>query len=136
MPEWASALQPQCEPCPQHAYCYPNLETVCEPDFVLTPHPLSVNGLLPFAPTCEPDSEKVRRIKQVADFAVESELRERNAKYECGEIKKPHVSEEELKATVSVQRSKRMTDEEFDELWDNALGEIVGREEVTSKVDG
>jgi len=136
VPEWASTLQPQCEPCPQHAYCYPNLETVCEPDFVLHPHPLSLNGLLPLPPTCEPDSEKVRKIKQVADFAVENGLRERNAKYECGEVKKPEITEEELKATVSAKRSKRMSDEEFNELWESALGEIIGREEVSSKVDG
>jgi len=136
IPDWASTLQPQCEPCPQHAYCYPNLETVCEPDFVLHPHPLSLHGLLPLPPTCEPDSEKVRKIKQVADFAVENGLRERNAKYECGEVKKPEITEEELKATVSAKRSKRMSDEEFNELWESALGEIIGREEVTSKIDG
>ena len=136
IPEWASALQPQCEPCPQHAYCYPDLKTVCEADFVLTPHPLSFGGLVPLPPTCEPDSDKVRKIKQVADFAVENELRERNAKYECGEIKKPEIAEPALKATVSAKRSKRMTDEEFNELWESAIGEIIGREEVVSQVDG
>lgn len=136
IPEWASFLQPQCEPCPQHAYCYPNLRTQCESDFILTPHPLSAAGLLPLPPTCEPDSEKVRRIKKVADYAVETDLRTRNAKFECGEATTAEISEPELKKIVSAKRSKRMTDQEFDELWGPAIGEIVGREEVKTKVKG
>ena len=134
IPEWASFLQPQCEPCPQHAYCYPELRTVCEPDFILTHHPLSLGGVLPLAPTCEPDSEKVRRIKTVADVIVEQELRTRNAQYECGETISPDVSEPDLKQTLSARRSKRMTDEEFNELWGPAIGEVVGREEVETRI--
>lgn len=136
LPEWASFAQPQCEPCPQHAYCYPDLKTVCEPDFILTSHPLSLGGLVPLPPTCEPDSDKVRKIKSVADFTVESELRTRNAQYECGETTTPEVAEPELKVTMSAKKSKRMTDEEFDDLWGSAIGEVVGREEVESRVDG
>ncbi|GAB7346621.1 hypothetical protein MBLNU459_g1759t1 [Dothideomycetes sp. NU459] len=136
IPDWASFLQPQCEPCPQHAYCYADLKTVCEQDFILTPHPLSAGGLVPLPPTCEPDSEKVRKIKAVADFAVDSELRSRNAQYECGEAASPEISEPELKKMVSAKRSRRMTDEEFDELWGSAIGEVVGREEVVSKIEG
>src|SRR5690606_24689987 len=34
-PQWAEVIEPQCEPCPQHATCYPNFETSCETDFVL-----------------------------------------------------------------------------------------------------
>lgn len=135
IPEWASFVRPECEPCPQHAYCYQDLRTVCEPDFVLTPHPLSFGGLVPLAPSCEPDSDKVRKIKAVADFAVESELRTRNAQYECGETATPEISEPELKTVVSAKRSKRMTDAEFEDLWGSAMGEIVGREEVESKVE-
>jgi len=130
IPEWASFIQPQCEPCPQHAYCYPDLRTVCEPDFVLTQHPLSLGGLVPLAPTCEPDGEKVRKVKAVADHAVEKELREHNAAYECGTVSTPYVEDKVLKETVSAKRSKRMTDQEFNELWGLAIGEIAGREEV------
>ncbi|PNS16107.1 hypothetical protein CAC42_4508 [Sphaceloma murrayae] len=136
VPDWASALRPECEPCPQHAYCYADLRTVCEPDFVLTPHPLSLGGAIPLPPTCEPDGEKARRVKAVADFAVEKELRERNAKYECGEIKTPEIEVEELKATVSTKRSRKMSDQEFEDLWASALPEIMGRDEVVSGSDG
>ncbi|KAF4551443.1 Man1-Src1p-C-terminal domain-containing protein [Elsinoe fawcettii] len=136
IPEWASAVRPQCEPCPQHAYCYADLKTVCEPDFVLTLHPLSLGGLVPLPPTCEPDGEKARRVKAVADFAVEKELREHNAKFECGEVKSAEVPVEELKTAVASKRSRKMSDKEFDELWESALGEIMGRDEVVSGSDG
>ena len=142
-PEWATILQPQCEPCPQHAYCYETMETRCEHDFVLNPHPLSLGGLIPLPPTCEPDGEKARRVKAVADRAVE-ELRERRAKWECGdlvdekgkEVPAVEIDEAELKKEVSRKRRKGMSESEFEDLWKGALGEIIGREEVTSQFDG
>ncbi|EXJ64047.1 hypothetical protein A1O7_00382 [Cladophialophora yegresii CBS 114405] len=153
IPAWVHEnLQPSCEPCPQHAVCYPNMEVECENDFVLKSHPLSLNGGVPLPPTCEPDSEKQRRIKAVADRAIE-ELRERRASYECGEeVTTPsdpvaretqavkavakstksqlEVTEEDLKQTVSKMKRRGMTDEEFEDLWRGALGDILGRDEV------
>lgn len=144
VPDWVKALvEPQCELCPQHAYCSANLETHCESDFVLKPHPLSLGGLIPLTPTCEPDGEKVRRVKAVADRAVE-ELRERRAKWECGDlvdeagVPEPtvEIDADELKKEVSKKRRKGMGEAEFEELWAGAIGEIEGREEVVSAVDG
>lgn len=142
VPEWANVLQPQCEPCPPHAFCYPNLETKCENDFLLKPHPLSLGGLVPLPPTCEPDSEKTRRVKAVADKAVE-ELRDRRAKWECGVPqedgkgpKPAEVPEPELKQEVGRKRRKKMSDAEFDDLWKGAIGEIMGRDEVASETKG
>ncbi|KAL1980985.1 hypothetical protein VTN96DRAFT_3249 [Rasamsonia emersonii] len=135
VPEWFDVLEPQCEPCPPHAFCYPGFEVQCERDFILKPHPLSLGGLVPLVPTCEPDSEKSRRVKAVADRAVE-ELRERRARYECGdgqEVKSAAVSEPELKQTMMKKKRKGMSDAEFDDLWKGAIGEIVAREEVTSQ---
>ncbi|OAL32220.1 hypothetical protein AYO20_07988 [Fonsecaea nubica] len=153
IPAWVHEnLQPKCEPCPQHAVCYPNMEVECESDFVLKPHPLSLNNLVPLPPTCEPDSEKQRRIKAVADRAIE-ELRERRATYECGgdvtsssvpvatetdtvktvaksSAPKLEIAEEDLKQTVSKLRRKGMTEQEFEELWRGALGDIKARDEV------
>lgn len=139
IPEWASVLQPQCELCPQHAYCYADMNARCESDFVLKAHPLSLNGLIPLPPSCEPDGEKVRKIKTVADRAVE-ELRERRAKWECGDLvekdgKSATAVEMEtsvLKAEVSQKRRKGMSEAEFEALWEGALGEIIGQDEVTS----
>jgi hypothetical protein len=144
VPDWLKVLtEPQCEPCPQHAYCSENLRTVCEADFLLKPHPLSLGGIIPIPPTCEPDGEKVRRVKAVADKAVE-ELRERKAKFECGDLaseaglQEPQleIEAEDLKREVSKKRSKKMGKAEFEELWASAIGEIVGREEIVSAADG
>ena len=165
LPEYAESLQPiidmvqpSCEPCPQHATCFEGMEARCDSDFITKPHPLTANGILPIPlpPSCEPDGEKARKVKAVADRAVE-ELRQRKAAHECGipsapaskvssTQKKavisskppptPSLSMDELKAAVSSKRRKAMSDEEFEELWRPAIGEILGREEVTSSTDG
>ncbi|KAL8642362.1 MAG: hypothetical protein Q9228_000947 [Teloschistes exilis] len=143
IPEWASALQPECKPCPQHAYCYEDMDARCEADFVLVQHPLSLGGMLPLPPTCEPDGEKARKVKMVADRAIE-ELRERNAASECGTltdeqgkiVQTPEINEQDLKKQVAAKRRKGMSDYEFEDLWKGALGEIVGREEIVQSSSG
>ena len=142
VPEWANAIEPQCEPCPQHAVCYPNFEEKCDVDYIRKAHPLELWGLVPVPPTCEPDGEKARKVKVVADKAVE-ELRERRAHYECGDPENgdgqttsPEMTLEELKEQVSRLRRKGMSDEEFEELWRGALGEISSREEVVTTTKG
>lgn len=135
IPEWADVVRPQCVPCPPHAYCDYNMETSCESGFVLTQHPLSLNGLLPFPPTCEPDSERARKVEQVKERAVE-ELRVRNADYECGKARSPEIKETELKVSISSKRTKRMNDREFEALWDSAIGEVHKAEEVSVGTDG
>ena len=142
VPAWASILQPECEPCPRHAFCSPEMVVRCEQDFVLTPHPLSLGGLVPLAPTCEPDSEKARRVKVVADRAVE-ELRQRRADWECGELTdengKPsatvEIDEVSLKQKVGRRRRRGMTEMEFENIWHGALGEVKDRDEVNTAVD-
>ncbi|RFU77735.1 hypothetical protein TARUN_4514 [Trichoderma arundinaceum] len=134
-------VEPQCEPCPSHAYCYEDFSVRCHSDFILKPHPLSFGGLVPLPPTCEPDGEKARRVQAVADKAIE-ELRERRAKYECGElvddsgakVDSPAIAEEELKSTVSRKRNKRLNSDEFEDLWVAAIGEITTREEVIVEI--
>lgn len=142
IPEWAEVLQPTCEPCPQHAICYQGMETRCEHDFVLQPHPLSLGRLVPLPPSCEPDGEKVRRVKNVADRAVE-ELRERKAQAECrtlkdskGKVVPAEIDEVDLKKEVGKKRRRNMDAAEFEDLWKGAIGEIIGREEVVSSSDG
>ncbi|KAF2711400.1 hypothetical protein K504DRAFT_475262 [Pleomassaria siparia CBS 279.74] len=129
VPEWASALLPQCEPCPPHATCYGNLDLTCERDFVKQDHPLSVGGL-------------TRRITLVADRGVQI-LRQRRAAYECGEpdeagklVETPEVGEAELKKEISSMKRKDMSQDEFEELFRSATGEMVRRDEVVEGTDG
>ena len=137
IPEWADVLRPRCEPCPPHATCGPRFETTCDPDFVLVPHPLSLNGKLPvpLPPTCEPDSAKAQRVQIVKERAI-TELREHNAKYECGEPVKAEMQESVLKAKISSKRASRMGDREFEELWASAIGEVREANEVVQGADG
>ncbi|ESZ93408.1 hypothetical protein SBOR_6201 [Sclerotinia borealis F-4128] len=144
LPDWVQVIaEPQCDWCPQHAYCNTNYEVQCDQDFILKHHPLSIGGFLPLPPTCEPDGEKVRRVKAVADRAVE-ELRERRAKWECGDLvdeagaSQPTVEmdAEELKKEVGQKRRRGMGEAEFEELWLGAIGEIKGRDEVIVGADG
>ena len=143
IPEWGRFMLPQCESCPQHAMCHRDLETTCDAGFVLRPHPLSVGGIIPLPPTCEADGEKARKVKAVADRTL-GELRERNAQWECGQLKNqqgrripsPGIEEKELMKTVSNRRKRGMSQSEFDDLWQSAIGDILGRDEVTSNVEG
>ncbi|CAJ2501570.1 Uu.00g044230.m01.CDS01 [Anthostomella pinea] len=156
VPEWAHSilpaqintpqpiidtLEPECEPCPSHAYCYSDYSVRCEQDYILKPHPLSLGGIIPLPPTCEPDGEKVKRVQVVADRAIE-ELRERTAKYECrdpvdeqgSKLESPAIEEQELKQMINKKRSKKLSNQEFEDLWGSAIGEIKGREEVEVEV--
>lgn len=135
IPEWAEPIRPHCEPCPPHAFCGEKLLTECESGFVLANHPLSLNGLIPLPPTCEPDSARARKVNAVKERAVE-ELREQSAKYECGEAPSAEIKETELKRAIATKRRKGMTNEEFEDLWSSAIGEIVRVEEVVSGSDG
>lgn len=140
IPEWAQAV---CQPCPPHAICSPLLATVCEGDFVLKQHPLAFGGLVPLPPTCEPDSERFQRVAVVTRRGVE-DMRDLNAAYECseplkGEMKpptSPFISEKELKASLSAKKSKRMSQEEFDALWEPAIGEMLSRDEIVHNDEG
>lgn len=143
IPSWVHEnLQPTCETCPPHAVCYPNMEVRCDNDYVLQPHPLSLNGLIPFPPTCEPDSEKQRRIKTMADKATDL-LRDRRAAVECGgelssgektiiEAKetKLEISDDALRRQVNSLRRRNMSPDEFNDLWAQALDDVKAREEV------
>jgi hypothetical protein len=142
VPEWAVPLvEPQCQNCPSHAICYENLVARCETEFMLQPHPLSLGGLVPVAPTCLPDGARARKIKAVADKAVE-ELRERRAKWECGDLyddlgrreTSPTIEVSKLKDAVASKRSKKVNADEFEDLWVAALGEVKARDEVEQTV--
>lgn len=144
MPRWARILlEPECEPCPHHAYCFDRMKEQCELDFLKKPHPLSLFSLIPLVPTCEPDGEKVRRIKVIADRAVE-ELREQRMKFECGATKNEagaagpavDIDANDLMNEISKKRRGKISNEEFQGLWPQVLEEIKSRDEVQSVADG
>lgn len=142
IPDWAEPLLPQCEPCPPHATCYQDLQVECARDFVKKEHPFWLGGLFPLPPTCEPDTEKTRRIGIVADRGVQI-LRKQRAAYECGEtdaqgkpVESPEVGEAELKQQLTTLKRKGMSDEEFDSLFQSAGVEIERRDEIVVNANG
>jgi len=146
LPDWIADLaEPllQCEDCPKHAECFPELRTECFHDFVLQPHPFSLGGLVPLPPTCEPDGEKVRKVKHIADRVVDT-LRDQQAHFVCGDLEKEaggpepaaEIDEVDLKKTMDKLRRKGMDAAEFEELWATAIGDVKGRDEITIVTDG
>ncbi|KAF1979534.1 sister chromatid separation protein-like protein [Bimuria novae-zelandiae CBS 107.79] len=142
IPEFATGLLPQCEPCPPHAYCYPRLQVECEKDFIKKYHPLSFGGVLPLPPTCEPDTEKTQKVTQIANHAVQN-LRKRRAQYECGEedaqgnvVQSPEISVADLKQSLLAKKGKSLSNEEFEDLFAKAVGEIPARQEIVETSDG
>lgn len=135
IPDWADQYRPSCASCPPHAICYDRLQTECEPGFVLTHNPLSLNGIIPIPPTCEPDTAMTKKVNAVKERVVE-ELREQNAKYECGDAPSPEVKETKLKKEISSKRKRGMSNQEFEELWDAAIGEVRMADEISQGSDG
>ncbi|KAK6528118.1 inner nuclear membrane protein enriched at telomere/subtelomere region [Arthrobotrys megalospora] len=134
--EWADQLVPHCETCPPHAICRERLNTDCYTDYVLVPHPFSFGGLLPFAPSCQPDSEKIRRVSVLSD-AVITKLRDRAAAIECGYIRaaseeEEGISEKDIQDALYEMKSPTLSDHQFRELWNNAVQDLENKEEVVT----
>jgi len=132
--DWRSTffntIRPACIPCPLHAHCLPNLEMRCNEDFIYKPHPFRLNGLLPLTGECIPDTEKQRRIAIVAERALDL-LRDKAARVECEDESPVGTMEREIKAELLKFKSGTLTDEEFDALFEAAIGELEKRDEVT-----
>jgi len=45
-------------------------------------------------------------------------------------VETPAIEEQELKSIINNKRSKKMSNQEFEDLWAAALGEITQREEI------
>jgi hypothetical protein len=63
-------------------------------------------------------------------------LRVQNAKYECGEATAPELQETALKEAISTKRRKGMSNEEFEDLWNSAVGDMARSDEIISGSDG
>ena len=132
--DWRSkvfnTIRPACTPCPPHAQCLPNLEMRCNEDFIYKHHPFRLNGLLPLAGECIPDTEKQQRIAIVVERAL-GILRDKAARVECEDETPVGITERDIKAELLKFKSGSLTDEEFDALFEAAIGEVERREEVT-----
>jgi hypothetical protein len=132
--DWRSTffntIRPKCTPCPPHAQCLDNLEMRCNEDFIYKPHPFRLNDILPLAGECIPDTEKQRRIAIVAERAL-GLLRDKAARVECNDETPVGLMEKNIKAELLKYKSGSLSDEEFDALFEAAIGEVEKRDEVT-----
>ena len=87
-------LYPTCIACPDHARCTsPGADPLCPPEYILRPHPLSFDNLLPLTPTCVLNKAQEYQSLQVAD-AAESILHKRAGQEECRTSIRPQPSAE------------------------------------------
>ncbi|GAV54090.1 hypothetical protein ZYGR_0AK05920 [Zygosaccharomyces rouxii] len=124
---------PKCLPCPDHALCYPRMQLKCKPEYALRRNPLSLYGLLPLSDACIKDSERERLIGEVVDKSLQF-LRVKNARVACGECDddvKCGILEDELYQIFHESKAPWINDEEFDELWIQAVADLKKEPEIT-----
>lgn len=86
----AAHLLPSCTPCPAHGDCGEGQFLSCAADYVARPHPFSFGGILPLAPSCSPDTEKLMAVATLASRAARI-LRRRRGEVVCsGKVKASH----------------------------------------------
>ncbi|SCV67100.1 BQ2448_5746 [Microbotryum intermedium] len=76
-------LRPSCVVCPSHGICDGGQFLGCEPDYIIRPHPLRLGGLIPLAPRCDPDSDKLMLIA-VRASRLAARLRAHRGNVICG----------------------------------------------------
>jgi hypothetical protein len=87
----AAHLLPSCTICPAHGQCSGGEFLSCAADYVARPHPFSFGGILPLAPSCSPDTEKLMAVATLASRAARI-LRLRRGEVVCsGKVKASHL---------------------------------------------
>ncbi|WVF70184.1 hypothetical protein IAT40_004972 [Kwoniella sp. CBS 6097] len=143
-----------CTPCPPHAECADGDIIACAPEYILSPHPLTVlspladglPGLGPraFPPSCRPDTVKKRMIGGLAK-ELEKELARGRGLVICaglgkddgkkGEGERFGVDEASLRERFAARRDPKFSREQFDEIFESALKDLVEHEDVIESID-
>ncbi|AQZ16784.1 HEH2 (YDR458C) and SRC1 (YML034W) [Zygosaccharomyces parabailii] len=125
--------KPSCLQCPENALCYPSMQIKCKPEYALKRNPWSLYGLLPLSDSCVKDSKREKLIAEVVKKSLEF-LRVKNARVSCGECDddiKSGMIEEELYQIFYESKAPWINDEEFDELWTQAVVDLKKEPEIT-----
>ncbi|GAA5910254.1 uncharacterized protein JCM6883_001128 [Sporobolomyces salmoneus] len=80
-------LRPTCTPCPTHGFCQSGKFVGCSIDYVPKASALRLGGLLPIAPKCVPDTEKLMVVAMQASKASRL-LRKRRGEVVCGGLER------------------------------------------------
>lgn len=92
-------LRPTCTPCPQHGHCMGGKFVGCTLDYVPRQSPLRLGGLLPIAPRCVPDTEKLMLVAMQASKASRL-LRQRRGEVICKGLEKARRKESGQEARI------------------------------------
>lgn len=136
LPEQLGALplpKPSCLPCPENSLCYPRMQLKCRPEYALKRNPWSLYGLLPLSDSCVKDSKREKLIAEVVGKSLQF-LRVKNARVACGECNddmKCGILEDELYQIFYESKAPWINDEEFDELWIQAVADLKREPEIT-----
>ncbi|WVW78875.1 hypothetical protein I302_100838 [Kwoniella bestiolae CBS 10118] len=143
-----------CTPCPPHAECEDGAIEQCIPEYILVPHTFSVlspifDGLPGFGPeafppTCKPDTARKRMIGGLAR-ELEKELSKGRGLIVCnglgkddgrkGEGERFGMEENALRERFAARRDPKFTKEQFDEIFESALKDLVEHEDVIESID-
>lgn len=91
--------RPSCTTCPQHGDCSGGKFVGCTLDYVPRQSPLQLGGLLPIAPRCVPDTEKLMMVAMQASKASRL-LRQRRGEVVCKGLEKMRRKESDQEARV------------------------------------
>lgn len=125
--------KPECLQCPDHAICYPLMKIKCRPEYAFERNKWSLYDLLPLSDYCVKDSKRDKLISEVVKQSLEF-LRTKNAQFSCGACEddlKSGMTEEELYQIFYESRAPWINDEEFDELWAQAISDLKNEPEIT-----
>ncbi|QLQ78346.1 hypothetical protein HG537_0A05930 [Torulaspora globosa] len=130
--DFLESQKPHCLPCPDHAICYPLLQMKCQPEYALHRNRWSLHHLLPLSDSCVKDTKREKLVSEVVKKSLEF-LRMKNAQYSCGESNdfKSGMTEEELYQIFYESRAPWINDDEFDELWSQAVSDLIKEPEIT-----
>ena len=82
-----SILRPSCTSCPAHGDCRLGKFVTCDRDYVPREHPLKLSKMVPLAPRCVPDTEKLMVVATQASRAARI-LRQRRGEVICEGLEK------------------------------------------------
>lgn len=121
---------PQCVSCPEHGTCWEGRRLFCDDGYKLNENLLSQAGILSLPPTCAKDWERERAVAVFVEKALWY-LRKRAASIACGTPKGPSshkvtegYTEPELRTAVYDDKSTRISDEEFSDMWRQVVAAV------------
>lgn len=128
-------IRPGCIQCPEHAICEHGFKLDCEEGYIKLNSLWSLGGRLPVPPKCVYDTSKQKKIDRIVKRTLML-IDERKARYLCGykDCESDEYEEQELRNKLHYMKAKTISDQQFEDLWKNALNEIKQKENIVVRL--